>query len=103
MRNECYLLKQVVWEAIINDERIATLERKAKTIVGSLFKEFTRRQTDTRELFPPDFRERLDQANTVADKARVACDYIAGMTDAHAFRVYSRLREPELTSIFEIL
>ena len=103
VKNECYLLKQVVWEAIISDERIATLRRKAKTIVGSLFEEFTRRQTDTRELFPPDFRERLDQVNTVADKARVACDYIAGMTDAHAFRVYSRLREPELTPIFEIL
>lgn len=101
--NECYLLKQVVWEAIINDERIATLERKAKTIVRSLFEEFTQPRSDTRELFPPDFRERLDQANTVADKARVACDYIAGMTDAHAFRVYSRLREPELASIFEIL
>jgi dGTPase len=103
VRNECYLLKQVVWEAIINDERIATLERKAKTIVRSLFKEFTQPQGDTRELFPRDFRERLDQANTDADKARVACDYIAGMTDTHAFRVYSRLREPELTSIFEIL
>jgi dGTPase len=103
VRNECHLLKQVVWEAIIDDERIATLERKAKTIVRSLFEEFTCRRTDTRELFPPDFRERLDRAKSGADRARVACDYIAGMTDAHAFRVYSRLREPELTPIFEIL
>jgi len=104
VRNTCYYLEQIVRKAIISDERIVTLERKAKTIVGSLFEEFTRwSQADARELFPPDFRERLDQANTIPDKSRVACDYIAGMTDAHAFRVYSRLREPELTSIFEIL
>jgi dGTPase len=103
VKNECYLLRQVVWEAIISDERIATLERKAKTIIGSLFEEFTGPRDDTRELFPSDFRERLDQAKSNFDKARVACDYIAGMTDAHAFRMYSRLREPDVTSVFEIL
>lgn len=103
VRDACHILKRIVWEAIISDERIATLERKAKTIIGILFDEFTKVRGDTRELFPQDFRERLDQAKTDGDRARVACDYIAGMTDAHAFRVYSRLREPDVTSIFEIL
>jgi dGTPase len=37
------------------------------------------------------------------EKDRVACDYISGMTDAYAMRVYSRLREPEFSSIFEML
>jgi len=102
--NRCRLLKTIVWEAIMVDERIATLERKAKTIVGTLFEEFTQwSRKDTRELFPPDFRERLDKAVSGQEKYRVACDYIAGMTDAHALRVYTRLREPESSSIFEIL
>jgi len=37
---QCAVLKAIVWEAIINDANIATLERKARTIVRGLFEEF---------------------------------------------------------------
>ena len=88
---------------MINGERIATLERKARTIVGSLFEEFTQSDDMSAEIFPSDFRERFAIAKSDEDKRRVACDYIAGMTHAYAMKIYSRLREPEFSSIFEIL
>jgi dGTPase len=103
-RNQCALLKAIVWQAIINNEKNATLSRKACTILDGLFNEFADfSKKDTRQMFPLDFRERLDSAKSSEERYRVVCDYIAGMTDAYALRVYSRLREPEDTSIFEIL
>lgn len=102
--SDCALLKAIVWEAIINDEKIATLERKACTIIRGLFHEFHDwKKVDTQFMFPYDFRERFSDDMTKKQKDRIACDYIAGMTDTYAMKVYSRLREPEFSSIFEML
>jgi dGTPase len=103
-RNECALLKAIVWQAIISDEKIATVERKACSIIRGLFEEL-RDQTknDALSMFPADFRERLSTDLSKAEWYRVTCDYIAGMTDTYAMKVYSRLKQPELSSIFEIL
>lgn len=55
------MLKAIVWEAIINDQNIATLERKACRIIDGLFEELCKwGRKDTQLLFPNDFRERLD-------------------------------------------
>ena len=99
------MLKFLVRELIINDEHIATMQRKATAIVTKLFEEFT--QFDelkrTREMYPADFRERLDKAKTQCDKLRIACDFISGMTDNYASRMYARLTESEAGSLFEII
>ncbi len=103
---KCNMLKSIVWELIINDERVATLQRKAETIVRRLFDEFTMFDDErrTKEMYPADFRERL--AGSTGDEAkekRIACDYISGMTDAYASRMYSRLTEGETSSLFDII
>jgi dGTPase len=104
-RKRCHLLKDIVWEAIISNERIATHERKAEKIIEALFSEFTNwKIITTKQLYPQDFRERINFAGKDQRKMyRLACDYIAGMTDAYALRVFSRLTEPEFSSIFDIL
>lgn len=102
---KCKILKSLVWELIITDERIATLRRKAETIIRSLFEEFTRFDDEerTRNMYPLDFRERFDSANNQKEKYRIACDYIAGMTDSYATRLYARLTNGETGSLFEII
>lgn len=102
---ECNILKSLVWELIINDERVATLQRKARTIIGTLFDEFTKfgEKERTKEMYPADFREKLEQAGMERSKRRIACDYIAGMTDDYATRMYSRLRESEASSLLEVI
>lgn len=100
---KCEILKSLVWELIITDERIATLRRKAENVVGTLLDEFTRWDIPgTFQMYPDDFREKLAKAND-EEKFRIACDYISGMTDMYALRIYARLFEPEVGSIFEIL
>jgi len=103
---KCNMLKSIVWELIINDERVATLQRKAETIVRRLFDEFTMFDDErrTKEMYPADFRERLAGSNgDEAKEKRIACNYISGMTDAYASRMYSRLTEGETSSLFDII
>src|SRR5919108_4745016 len=101
---KCKMLKSLVWELIINDERVVTLQRKASKIVDVLFDEFTRfnDRDRTREMYPPDFREKLAsvQGDEVEEK-RIACDYISGMTDVYASRMYERLTEGEAGSLLD--
>ena len=54
-------------------------------------------------MYPLDFRERWDLARTRPQKMRLACDYISGMTDGYASRLYSRLTEGEASSLMDIL
>ncbi|MGI0016983.1 MAG: hypothetical protein ACREBU_26470, partial [Nitrososphaera sp.] len=102
---KCNMLKSLVTELIINDEHVATNQRKAAIIVDTLFKEFTRfdETARTREMYPADFRERLDKTSNKSEKLRIACDFIAGMTDNYATRMYARLTESEAGSLFEII
>jgi len=100
-RIKCEMLKKLVWIMILDDPRVATLEKKGQIIVGELFKIFLEQDNWTEKMLPHDFREILDTTNV--SRERVVCDYIAGMTDSYALRLYSRLTESDIHSIFELL
>ena len=40
---------------------------------------------------------------TPAEKARLLCDHLSGMTDAYALRSYKRLFDPDYGSISELI
>lgn len=98
---KCETLKKLVWCMILDDPRVSTLEKKGQLIVGELFKIFLEKDPWTEKMLPHDFREILDAGNV--SRERVVCDYIAGMTDSYALRLYSRLTESDIHSIFELL
>lgn len=102
MKKKCEMLKQLVWKMILSDEHVTTLERKGQLIVRDLFKELTNANFDNNiGLLPKDFREKITTNDE--DYDRVVCDYIAGMTDNYAIRLYSRMMESDIHSVFEIL
>ncbi len=45
----------------------------------------------------------MEAAETEAKKARVICDYLAGMTDGFASRIYKRLFDPDYGSIVDLV
>jgi dGTPase len=59
---------------------------KAERVLEDLFAAYLNRP----ELLPTTVRVRLDQEA----RARVVCDYIAGMTDRFALQEYQRLFDP---------
>lgn len=97
---KCTILKRLVWETIISDERVATLERKGQNVITALFSQLTD-SDGSAKLLPSDFRKMLERKE--ATPQRIVCDYIAGMTDAYILRLYSRLVESDIHSVFEIL
>jgi dGTPase len=97
-RFEIDALRGLTFRLLISHQRVSTLESRAETILSNLFKYFMAKSALNAypERFRLDFQratERDEQA-----RARVACDYISGMTDEYAQRLYRRLFTAERSS-----
>lgn len=90
-------LKDLVKREVIHSPEVQTLEYRGQQIVMKLFEAF---MSDPNRLLKGAFAQEWRDAGNDQDKARVICDYIAGMTDEHATRVYERLFVPRQGTIF---
>jgi dGTPase len=80
-------LKTFVFQTVINSASVRQLRRKGNVVVTSLFDELLHDPT----MIPEGAREDLLSDDPLK---RQVCDYIAGMTDAYAQRLYRRMFEP---------
>lgn len=87
LRNLLDRLKELVSEKVIHSQRVQTISWKGEHVIQCLFHAFL---SEERLLTERD-RMLLNQASTETERARVVCDYIAGMTDSFAMRIYDRL------------
>jgi dGTPase len=55
------------------------------------------------QLLPHDTAAEITAATVPADRARLVCDFLAGMTDGYAARTYKRLFEPDFGSIGDLI
>lgn len=84
-------LKAVVFEHVINQPAIQQLRYRSQTMLLNLFDAF---HTEPLRLLPHNTRARWEQAEQQDGQAgadRILCDYIAGMTDDYAERMYRNL------------
>ncbi|MDE0034954.1 MAG: anti-phage deoxyguanosine triphosphatase [Deltaproteobacteria bacterium] len=81
-------LKELAYKLVIERPEVQQLERRGQRIVEDLFDEIVKAPT---QLVPKTAWETLDEGDT---KARRVCDYIAGMTDHYAEKIYGRLFIP---------
>lgn len=95
------VLKAIAQRLIVHDQRVATLERRSTFVIRRLFEELSRE--NSLDLYPDEFRCFFREARDDAERARVACDYIAGMTDSYAEMLHQRLFSPGNGSIFDAL
>jgi len=80
-------LKRLVFERVIYSQRVQTAVWHGAYIVKKLFHAL---MNEERLLTEKD-RALVRKAGSEAERARVVCDYIAGMTDSFAKRMYGRL------------
>ncbi len=78
-------LKKVVERRVIHSPDVQALAFKGDRIVRRLFEALM----DEEKLLPENDRKQLEQHPE--DRARVVCDYLAGMTDPYAVRMFERL------------
>ena len=79
-------LRRFLYENFYTHEKVASMRHRSKVFLAALFQAFV---NDSR-LLPQRFRD-LAKSDGIQ---RAAADYIAGMTDGYAQRIYRRLFDP---------
>ena len=83
-------LRVFLFDRMYRHYTINRLHLKVEKIVGELFTAFTKNYA----VLPDNWQARVEEAGGVDDeqvRARIVCDYIAGMTDRYAIREHERL------------
>ncbi|HLK58568.1 MAG TPA: anti-phage deoxyguanosine triphosphatase [Chthonomonadaceae bacterium] len=89
-------LEKLKKRRMIDTQTVQTLEYRGRQIVMSIFEAL---ESDSDRLLDDRYKNRIKKEG----KLRVICDYVAGMTDAYATRMYERLFVPRQGSVFERL
>lgn len=92
------LSSKLIHKKVIESQRLQTLEWKGGFIVERLFETL---MNDDNLLLLPNDKRNINKEND-KEKARVICDYIAGMTDKFAENFYKRLHESNGGRLFDI-
>lgn len=95
-------IARLVLDEVILDENVQQLEFKGQKLIVELFDVFC---TDPGRLLPDSTKELHKKAKAAGDAAamRVICDFIAGMSDDYATRIYEKIFLPRKGSIFDRL
>ena len=102
---EVAIINMIIWDYVIKSPQIRTLEEKGKHMIKCLFVKFMQKD-NAFTLLPSDWQEYLFEGGERVNrrkKARVVCDYISGMTDDYAQKVFAKLFLPNYGSIYERL
>jgi dGTPase len=80
------------------------LERKSRVILEGIFEAFAESylEGDGFRLMPEGFDVIIRLQKDLRTRARILCDYIAGMTDGFAIRTYKRLYDPDFGSLLDL-
>ncbi|OFA33378.1 dGTPase [Glaciecola punicea] len=92
------IFKQYVFKHVINKPDLQLIRYKGQQIVMALFEAFA---SDPQRLLPPNTENRWLIAEDESAKLRVISDYISGMTDEFANRMYASLFLPKSNAMIE--
>ena len=81
------VFKKFVWKYVIRHVETQRIEYKGQRILTEMFQIF---ESDPERLLPTNTANRWRNAPEQGKK-RIICDYIAGMSDAYALKVYHQL------------
>jgi dGTPase len=106
VRAEVDIYKRLCRDLVFRHSQLHQLERKARMILEAIFKAFAEAylevQNPALRLLPESYDALVRNANGELGRARVLCDYVAGMTDIFATRTYKRLFDPSFGSTIEL-
>lgn len=95
------ILKKLAWVTLIKDFRVQRLQKRSEIIVESLWSSF--KDPDKGQwIVPPDWMDSYERYKERWSWPRFIADYISGMTDAYAEKVYAELFASKSGSIYEM-
>ena len=104
VRIEADFYKRLSQELVFDHSQLHQLERKGRVILEGIFEAFSESYLSQSGLriMPESFDRIIRLTQDRRARARVLCDYIAGMTDGFAIRTYKRLFDPGFGSILDL-
>jgi dGTPase len=107
---ECRLFKRLAFEVVFLSPQLKQLEHKGSRMLRQLWEVLSQRYvTQGRidgqdfQLLPSDTAAEIAAAPDASARARLVCDFLAGMTDGYAARTYKRLFSPDFGSISDLI
>ncbi|WP_442604220.1 deoxyguanosinetriphosphate triphosphohydrolase family protein [Paenibacillus sp. KN14-4R] len=95
------ILKKLAWVTLVKDFRVQRLQKRSEIMLQRLWESFIHYETG-RLILPPDWIESYEQNKGNWPWERLVADYISGMTDAYAEKVYMELFASRSGSIYEL-
>jgi dGTPase len=104
-RTEVELLKGLTWYYVINSQALVSQRFGHRRLIQSLFAILrdAARVEDDQFVFPPYYREKLQQATNESERLRTVADYVASLSESQAINLNQRLTGQALGSGFERL
>jgi dGTPase len=104
IRDEANFYKRLSQALVFDHSQLHQLERKGHVILEGIFRAFaeTYLESGSLRLLPESFDRVIRARPDTRGKARILCDYLAGMTDGFAVRTYKRLYDPDFGSILDL-
>ncbi len=110
VENECKVFKRVAFEGVFLSPQLKQLEHKGSHMLRGLWEVLNTRYVrggtidgQGFQLLPEDAAAEIEAAATEAERARLVCDFLAGMTDGYAARMFQRLFTPGYGSIGDLV
>ena len=105
VRAEADLYKKLSHDLVFDHSQLHQLERKGRAILEGIFtalcESYLAAKDSGLRLLPEAFDQIVRNQGSLEGRARVLCDYVAGMTDGFAVRTYKRLFDPGFGSILD--
>lgn len=99
------MYKKIAVDLVFRSPQLHQMEFKGNNMIAKMFKVFTENYINEItgiELLPNFTNNLIKQESSQNERARLVCDYLAGMTDAFALTNYKRLFDPDYNSIADI-
>jgi len=94
------ILKKLAWVTLVEDLRVQRLQKRGEVIIEGLLKAFVNEE-DGKKIMPREWVKKWDSMKKhEISWERFAIDYIAGMTDAYADKLYGELFGSRIGNIY---
>ncbi|MGB0774686.1 MAG: dGTP triphosphohydrolase [Akkermansiaceae bacterium] len=110
VQQESAVFKRLAYEVVFLSPELKQLEHKGNYMLERLWQVLETRYIEGGtiggqpfQLLPEDDAREIEKAKTEAERARLVCDFLAGMTDGYAARLYKRLFVPDFGSIGDLV
>ncbi len=110
VRAESELFKDLAYEVVFLSPQLKQLEHKGSYMLRRLWEVLEKRYVLGETIDGQDFKllpeadaAEIEAAESSEERARLVCDFLAGMTDGYAARTFRRLFEPGFGSIGDLV